>query len=593
MYFSLDFIVSIGGNLMVDFQANSSHTWISFLSFFICIIFVILSPELPIPLPTLKFLQSIWKKKKNNENEESFQQEIKDVEINHEEIKSIESIQKEDIPSEILLNNQNIQTISESFQENEGTIQSSTNETPKKYWFYKFPIDMGSIPIIILILLFCFTTLNITIFLKGIIGDEFIQPYSIIILFMSLSYVCISLDVTGIFEFLANWIIQKSNNKGHRIYLGLCLFSSILTVFTSNDIVILTLTPITTYMAKSSKNMDAFPFVLSQFFLANIWSIALEVGNPTNVIVAEAYKLGFIKYFIWMCIPAIVAGCTCFGILYAIFYKSIPDIIEQIDSNTEKKEIIKSKWCAIVKTVGLLLCLVIFAVNSTIPNNPIKLWIICLVFGCIYLIFDIIYDIYNYVKFKSSPLLKEIVKRVPWKIPSFVVGMFVIVELLKTYGWISLFSIIYSNFVLWISGGSDSTIGIIWGIFSSSIIMGFVSAFACNILNNQPMTILFTNMINESTFKMSSIMKFGSTLALIIGSNLGANITLIGALAGIMWNGILKQNGISVGYFKFLLYGIIITPIVILASTSTLSIELVIYQFSFDQNNTTLVNYLT
>lgn len=563
---------------MVEFQPKSPHTWISIISFIICIIFVILSPELPIPIPTLNYIKSFWKKNQVKENQQE-KEEPKEEDANQEHQLEDKEIRIQDLPSE-------------EFQENYKQVDLENHPqstTPKNYWIYKFPLDMGSIPIIILILLFCFTTLNLEIFLKGLIGDEFIQPYSIIVLFMSLSYVCISLDVTGIFEFLANWIIQKSNNRGHRIYLGLCIFSSVLTVFTSNDIVILTLTPITVYMAKSSKNMDVFPFVLSQFFLANIWSIALEVGNPTNVIVAEAYKLGFIKYFIWMVLPAISAGVSCSIILYAIFYKRIPDVIEQIETSQEKKEIIKSKWCAVLKTVGLLLCLMIFAVNSAIPNNPVKLWVICFIFGSIYLIFDICYDIYQRIRFQSPFLIIDILKRVPWKIPPFVVGMFVIVELLKTYGWISLFSIIYSSVITWISGGSDSGFGLVWGIFSSSIIMGFVSAIACNILNNQPMTILFTNMINESTFQMPKIMKFGSTLALIIGSNLGANITLIGALAGIMWNGILKNNEISVGYFRFLLYGVLITPFVIIASTITLSFELIIYNYAFDQKNSTLI----
>src|SRR3989338_3383908 len=133
---------------------------------------------------------------------------------------------------------------------------------------------------------------------------------------MSLSYVCVSLDITGLFGFIANWIIKKSNYNGHKLFIWFSLFASVLTIFTSNDIVILTLTPICCYMCAKSRNLDPTPYVISQFFLANVWSVILEIGNPTNVIVALAYDLNFLVYSKWMAIPAIASGVVCFVLLY-------------------------------------------------------------------------------------------------------------------------------------------------------------------------------------------------------------------------------------------------------------------------------------
>jgi arsenical pump membrane protein len=42
--------------------------------------------------------------------------------------------------------------------------------------------------------------------------------------------------------------------------------------------------------------IDPYPFLVAQFFVANIWSMMLFIGNPTNVIVAEAYSIGFLEY---------------------------------------------------------------------------------------------------------------------------------------------------------------------------------------------------------------------------------------------------------------------------------------------------------
>lgn len=144
--------------------------------------------------------------------------------------------------------------------------------------FFYIPLDMGTAPILALLFLLCTTTLNGSTLVKGLIGNDHIKPYSVLLLFMSLSYCCISLDLTGLFEYLAKKIVILANNSGHKLYWSFCIFASVLTVFTSNDIVILTLTPIICYMCVNSENMDPTPYVVSQFFVANIWSIALEIG---------------------------------------------------------------------------------------------------------------------------------------------------------------------------------------------------------------------------------------------------------------------------------------------------------------------------
>lgn len=124
---------------------------------------------------------------------------------------------------------------------------------------------------------------------------------------------------------------------------------------------------------------------------------------------------------------------------------------------------------------------------------------------------------------------------------------------------------------------------------SSVFIMCFLAALFCNILNNQPMTILFTKIMLSSDFILSSSVKQASMYALIMGSNFGANFTVIGALAGIMWKSILshksmfelcffanRSSDISMTYLTFAKYGFIIMPLVVAAACLVYSIELAI-----------------
>lgn len=89
-----------------------------------------------------------------------------------------------------------------------------------------------------------------------------------------------------------------------QVYLAYFALSSILTVFTSNDIVIMTFTPIVFYFTSCTKT-EPMPFLITTFFAANIMSAAILIGNPTNIIVAEAFKVSFVDYGKWMILPCL------------------------------------------------------------------------------------------------------------------------------------------------------------------------------------------------------------------------------------------------------------------------------------------------
>ncbi|PNH12009.1 Arsenical pump membrane protein [Tetrabaena socialis] len=85
-------------------------------------------------------------------------------------------------------------------------------------------------------------------------------------------------------------------------------------------------------------------------------------------------------------------------------------------------------------------------------------------------------------------------------------------------------------------------------------LMGFLSVLLANTINNQPMTILLTRVALDQRF--ISRVGYGNTqkaslFALVLGSNIGAVFTLIGALAGILWSNILGLHGVRVSYLRF------------------------------------------
>jgi Na+/H+ antiporter NhaD/arsenite permease-like protein len=112
-------------------------------------------------------------------------------------------------------------------------------------------------------------------------------------------------------------------------------------------------------------------------------------------------------------------------------------------------------------------------------------------------------------------------------------------------------------------------------IVAASVWMGFSSALTCQILNNQPMTILFTKIIQEPAYltHVGPVAFRASMYAIIMGSNLGGSLTVVGALAGIMWISILRSKGFQLTSLEFAKYGFITIPPVILIGTVAIAVE--------------------
>lgn len=84
------------------------------------------------------------------------------------------------------------------------------------------------------------------------------------------AYICISLDLTGVLQYAAFWISKKGGGGGQRIFLYFFLFSSIMSGLTSNDVVILTMTPFLVYFSHAVDLVTNEAFLMAEIQTANI-----------------------------------------------------------------------------------------------------------------------------------------------------------------------------------------------------------------------------------------------------------------------------------------------------------------------------------
>ncbi|KAJ3364552.1 hypothetical protein GGF32_001652 [Allomyces javanicus] len=140
---------------------------------------------------------------------------------------------------------------------------------------------------------------------RAIVGDDKLVPWVVVVLFFSMAYICIryrcsaagrnltwesqiltlvvhdSLDLTGVLEYISLKVLQLLGKSGKRLNMAVFALTSVMTLFTSNDVVIMTLTPVILYLARHT-GCNPLPYLYTQFYAANMLGMIWFMGNTTN-----------------------------------------------------------------------------------------------------------------------------------------------------------------------------------------------------------------------------------------------------------------------------------------------------------------------
>ncbi|MBQ7095245.1 MAG: hypothetical protein IJN80_02160 [Clostridia bacterium] len=374
------------------------------------------------------------------------------------------------------------------------------------------------------LLLMLSQTLSFREVAAGLTASGEMNPIKILILFFSMTLISVFLDSAGFFRYLAERILGRAGTSQTTLFFTLYITVSILTVFTSNDIIVLTFTPFICYFTRHAK-IDPLPYLFCEFIAANTWSMLLIIGNPTNIYLATGANITFFTYLKVMVLPTLLAGGGSLLMLWLLFAKKLrkPIAASQPSIATIDRPLVA------IGLAHLGLC-ILFLILSSYIHLP--MWAIAL---AAFLSLFIWAPIYLALRGRSLVMLRETLKRAPLEMAPFILSMFTLVLALEKWG---------------VTAKIAAALSVLPEIWS----FGLGSFFSANLMNNIPMSVLFSEICGN----LESAAQSAALYASVIGSNLGAFFTPLGALAGIMWMQLLSAHGIKLSFGRFTRYGAII-----------------------------------
>ena len=365
-----------------------------------------------------------------------------------------------------------------------------------------------------------------------------INPLKILALFFSMTVLSVFLDEAGFFRYLARKAVHLAKSSQLLLFVILYVLTAILTVFTSNDIVILTLTPFICFFCKNT-GRNPLPFLVSEFAAANTWSMMLIIGNPTNIYLATSAGISFADYFKVMALPTVCAGLVQAVLIIFVFSKQLSEPLTPHEDDF-KIECKTDLWLGLIH---LGVCLVFLVISGYIH---VQMWLISTI--CALSLFIFTLTAHAFMR-RDVKCLSLSLKRLPWPLIPFVLSMFVLVICMNYCG---------------IAKALGSFIG------TKHIVMryGILSFITANLINNIPMSMLFSSL--PVGLPQGSYLQ--AIYATVVGSNIGAFLAPIGALAGIMFTNLTSKYDVKYGFLYFIKYGTIISIPTIAAALFVLSL---------------------
>lgn len=338
----------------------------------------------------------------------------------------------------------------------------------------------------------------------------------------------------GLFDWLAMVAARHARGSARRLFDLVFLVGILVTVFLSNDATAVVLTP-AVYAAARAAGARPLPYLFICAFIANAASFVLPISNPANLVVYGSQMPPLLDWLQRFTLPSLAA----IGLTYLALRFSQRDALRE----PLRTDIVPQPLAAGARLtgIGILLTAAVLMLTSALHAD----------LGLPTFIAGLATAALIHLKQRLSPL--PVLRHVAWGVLPMVAGLFVLVEGLARSGAIDALAQALLRLA------SDSAGGALWGA-------GIVAALASNLINNLP-----AGLIAGSVGQIADL-PAQTAGALLIGVDLGPNLSITGSLATLLWLIAVRREGQHVGALRFLKLGAWVMPPALLGALLMLAV---------------------
>ena len=326
----------------------------------------------------------------------------------------------------------------------------------------------------------------------------------------------------GVFDWLALYAVQHAAGSGRRLFDLVFLVGTVVTVLLSNDATAVVLTP-AVYAACRVAGVTPLPYLFVCAFIANAASFVLPISNPANLVVFGAHMPPLLEWLQQFALPSLAAIGATYAVLRLLYRR---EIAQPISVSPPQQPLPPGGRLA---AGGVVFTGTVLVVTSAL-NGRLGLMTLCAGLLSVAVVAMVQ---------RRSPL--PLLRHVSWSVLPLVAGLFVLVEAVAQTGVIQQ----AADGLETLSRSSTGHAG--W-------VAGIAAALLSNVANNLPVGLAAGSVAQAADLPAQV------RAALLVGVDLGPNLSVTGSLATLLWLVALRREGEHVGALDFLRVGILVMP---------------------------------
>ncbi|HAP26412.1 MAG TPA: arsenic transporter [Achromobacter sp.] len=323
----------------------------------------------------------------------------------------------------------------------------------------------------------------------------------------------------GLFDWVAVAAADHAAGSARRLFDLVFLVGTVVTVLLSNDATAVVLTP-AVYAVARVVGAPPLPYLYVCAFIANAASFVLPISNPANLVVFGDRMPALGPWLAHFALPSALAIGSTYVTLRLVFRDDLRQPLKASPPLPPMTWPLRMAALGVAITAGTLL------ITSALGH---RLGLPTLIAGCVSAALVLAVT-------RSGPL--RLIKGVAWGVLPLVAGLFVLVE-----GMVA-------------SGVLQDLADLMRGLSADAALWagGVGAALSGNVINNLPAGLM------AGTLARMADLSSTANAALLIGIDLGPNLSVSGSLATLLWLLAVRREGMHISALSFLRLGVVVMP---------------------------------